>query len=398
MLVTISDKKIGVVANDGSGLVGYYNADVITANDYYPFGMKMPGRTFTQANTKYRYGFNGKESDNEIKGDGNALDFGDRSIYDPRLGRFISIDPNYRNLPDFSPYQYARNNPIMLVENGKDGIIPKWLWKTGVINPMAAGFIDAVADDVKGIVSIGQVIAAFDPQHFYFYTPSASQVRHETWQTTKTVFQVMNNPVLQALVITSIAQDVMKTVKDADASDYAYATGYAAWNVLSFFVGAGEAASFAKTGKVGVGLEKFLGILSKSEGKIDHLANIIKRSATHLNDIEWHHVIPTQLKEIDVVEDAISAGYKFEEQLGNKIPLEKFLNINKEGVHGNHPQYTNQITAAINKFRANNPKYSKQQAKAFLDDINSQAQKAIDENPTTKINELKLNLQVKTNY
>ncbi|MCU7549877.1 hypothetical protein OCK74_12165 [Chitinophagaceae bacterium LB-8] len=40
----------------------------------------------------YRYGFNGKENDNEVKGDGNSLDFGGR-IYDPRLGRWHSTDP-----------------------------------------------------------------------------------------------------------------------------------------------------------------------------------------------------------------------------------------------------------------------------------------------------------------
>jgi RHS repeat-associated protein len=40
----------------------------------------------------YRYGFNGKENDNEAKGEGNQQDYGMR-IYDPRLGRFLSMDP-----------------------------------------------------------------------------------------------------------------------------------------------------------------------------------------------------------------------------------------------------------------------------------------------------------------
>ena len=50
----------------------------------------MPGRTFSSSS--YRYGFNGKENDNEVKGNGNQQDYGMR-IYDPRLGRFLSIDP-----------------------------------------------------------------------------------------------------------------------------------------------------------------------------------------------------------------------------------------------------------------------------------------------------------------
>jgi RHS repeat-associated protein len=50
----------------------------------------MPGRTFNSS--EYRYGFGGHEKDDEIKGEGNSLDFGAR-IYDPRLGRWLSVDP-----------------------------------------------------------------------------------------------------------------------------------------------------------------------------------------------------------------------------------------------------------------------------------------------------------------
>jgi hypothetical protein len=43
--------------------------------------MMMPGRKFS-AGSGYRYGFNGKENDNEVKGEGNQQDYGMR-IYDP---------------------------------------------------------------------------------------------------------------------------------------------------------------------------------------------------------------------------------------------------------------------------------------------------------------------------
>ncbi|HVG17077.1 MAG TPA: RHS repeat-associated core domain-containing protein [Chitinophagaceae bacterium] len=343
----------------------------------------------------YRYGFNGREMDSEVKGQGNSLDFGDRSIYDPRLGRFVSVDPNYRNLPDYSPYQYARNSPIMLKENGRDGIIPKWLWKSGVVNPMAAGFIDAIAEDIEGIESVGKVLAAFSPGNYYFYTPSASKVRSETWQTTKTVFQVMNNPVLQGIVVATMAEDGMKTVRNADASDYQYATGYAGWKVLSFFVGVGEVSALAKTGKIGTGLSKFLGILLKSEGKVDHLANIVRRSATHINKTEWHHVISNNLINNSVVQAAIQDGYKFGERLENLIPLEKFLTKNGNGTHGFAPKYDAQLQKAIGQFEDLNPRYSNKQAKTFLDDIKDQIIKRIDENPNEKINDLDLKLEVK---
>lgn len=72
--------------------------------------MGMPGRKFN-AGSGYRYGFNGKENDNEVKGNGNQQDYGLR-IYDPRLGRFLSVDPITANYPGLTPYQFASNRPI----------------------------------------------------------------------------------------------------------------------------------------------------------------------------------------------------------------------------------------------------------------------------------------------
>lgn len=71
---------------------------------------------------RYRFGFNGKENDNEVKGTGNQLDFGAR-IYDPRLGRWLSIDPLTGKTPDITPYGYVFNNPYSFIDpDGKDGL------------------------------------------------------------------------------------------------------------------------------------------------------------------------------------------------------------------------------------------------------------------------------------
>jgi RHS repeat-associated protein len=72
--------------------------------------MGMPARKYTAGNS-YRYGFNGKENDNEVKGEGNQQDYGMR-IYDTRLGRFLSQDPITKEYPDLTPYQFASNRPI----------------------------------------------------------------------------------------------------------------------------------------------------------------------------------------------------------------------------------------------------------------------------------------------
>ncbi|MBD1395437.1 RHS repeat domain-containing protein [Mucilaginibacter glaciei] len=59
----------------------------------------------------YTYGFNGKENDNEVKGVGNQQDYGMR-IYDPRVGRFLSVDPLTIKYPELTPYQFASNAVI----------------------------------------------------------------------------------------------------------------------------------------------------------------------------------------------------------------------------------------------------------------------------------------------
>jgi len=82
----------------------------------------MPGRSFNLAGS-YRYGFNGKENDDEVKGEGRQQDYGMR-IYDPRIGRFLSVDPKQVNYPFSSPYSFAGNSPIVAID--KDGEFPVW--------------------------------------------------------------------------------------------------------------------------------------------------------------------------------------------------------------------------------------------------------------------------------
>jgi RHS repeat-associated protein len=119
VLVTISDKKLAVSANGTT--IDYYNADVVTASDYYPFGSQMPGRKFSQANSAYRYGFNGKENDKDING--GAVVFEAR-VYDSRLGKFFSTDPRESDYSWQSPYVYFMNSPLSILDikglGGKD--------------------------------------------------------------------------------------------------------------------------------------------------------------------------------------------------------------------------------------------------------------------------------------
>ena len=63
----------------------------------------------------YRFGFNGKENDNEVKGEGVQQNYGLR-IYDTRLGRFLSVDPLAKDYPWYTPYQFSGNKPIQFID------------------------------------------------------------------------------------------------------------------------------------------------------------------------------------------------------------------------------------------------------------------------------------------
>jgi RHS repeat-associated protein len=116
-----------------------YIADVKSYSDYYAFGMLKPGR---HGGESYRFTFNGMEKDDEVKGNGNHLDYGAR-ILDPRIGKFLSLDPLAKDYPSLSDYAYVANNPIMYIDpDGKKIVIPNVADREPIlkmINSRAAG-------------------------------------------------------------------------------------------------------------------------------------------------------------------------------------------------------------------------------------------------------------------
>jgi RHS repeat-associated protein len=113
VLTVVSDRKLPIPNGTNPNQIDRFRPDILTSTDYYAFGAPMPGRQFN--NGSYRYGFNGKENDNEVKGTGNQQDYGMR-IYDTRLGRFLSTDPITREYPELTPYQFASNTPIQAID------------------------------------------------------------------------------------------------------------------------------------------------------------------------------------------------------------------------------------------------------------------------------------------
>ncbi len=97
---------------------------LLSAQDDYPFGSLMPGRSYN-ANL-YRFGFNGQEKDDEVFGStGSWLNLKYRG-YDSLVVRFFAIDPLTKNYPSLTPYQFASLNPIWMIElEGLDEVVPR---------------------------------------------------------------------------------------------------------------------------------------------------------------------------------------------------------------------------------------------------------------------------------
>lgn len=73
----------------------------------------------------YNYGYNGQLKVNEWAGVGNHLEFKERG-YDPRIGRFICVDPITQQYPWYTPYQFAGNTPIWAKDlEGLEPAIPR---------------------------------------------------------------------------------------------------------------------------------------------------------------------------------------------------------------------------------------------------------------------------------
>jgi RHS repeat-associated protein len=183
VLAVVSDRKIAVEDLGNPGTVEYYEADIVSAQDYYPFGMIMPGRSVSAG--EYRYGHQGQESDDEIYGVGNAYAYNYR-MSDARLGRFWSIDPKFKTYPWNSPYLYADNRVIDGLEmeglqhksyvvtiNDQGEAIQKVNHSSDMkdVGPRGWGSFYSIRDEAGDFV--GHVFTPEDPPTFFFASGGA---------------------------------------------------------------------------------------------------------------------------------------------------------------------------------------------------------------------------------
>lgn len=134
--------------------------EVNTYIDYYPGGALMPNRYASSA--EYRYGFNGKEKDDEVKGiTGSSYDFGAR-IYDPRIGRFLSMDPLASKYPAISPYVFVANNPIFFIDPDGRELKPASSREIGIFNNAISSFTGGNLNQAKRLFGLTELNRSFD--------------------------------------------------------------------------------------------------------------------------------------------------------------------------------------------------------------------------------------------
>ena len=101
--------------------VQYKQGPILEENHYYPYGLTMAGISDKALKTNYgenKYRFGGKELQHQEFSDGSGLeeyDFGNR-MQDPQLGRWWRIDPLSEFDRKWSPYNYAKDNPVRFLD------------------------------------------------------------------------------------------------------------------------------------------------------------------------------------------------------------------------------------------------------------------------------------------
>jgi len=154
---------------------------VLAQTDYYPFGMIMD--TMSDGTAGYRYGFNGKENDNDVKGTGNQQDYGFR-IYDPRVARFLSVDPLAKDYPSWSSYPFAMNRCIDGVDlDGLEFYAANQISRDRIMNVISeqlgstSGFSWAESDG--RLVFNGSIPSVISPLKHDLYTGLLTVIRSE---------------------------------------------------------------------------------------------------------------------------------------------------------------------------------------------------------------------------
>ena len=145
--------------------------NIIEENHYYAYGLKIAAISSKKLPDTYEgviknnYLYNDKELFED--GDLNWYDYGFRN-YDPKIGRFVQIDPLTSRYPFFSPYLYAGNEPIGNIDFM--GMGPETGLTAGTAKVMGEVIVKsvsrAVATTARAVTNLGLSITTISVQFF----------------------------------------------------------------------------------------------------------------------------------------------------------------------------------------------------------------------------------------
>ena len=230
----------------------------------------------------YRYGFNGKERDDEVKGSGVQYDYGFR-VYDARLGKFLSRDPLFKSFAEYTPYQFAGNKVIVAID--LDGLEEYFYWNE--LNKETSSIeLNLVLDQP------GPVLAPDISEFGLYRNRSTAQRQGELienriqreseaaqWRSAveaRLEYERLQNPVWMAYELSPFGA-ASSAFKNAYNGDYGWAT-------LDLALGAFEVRGFLKTsnfkkfgGSGAISRFSNLARFGLSDGAVKQLGEIVER-------------------------------------------------------------------------------------------------------------------------
>ncbi|TVQ12660.1 MAG: RHS repeat-associated core domain-containing protein [Balneolaceae bacterium] len=136
--------SVRVTVNEAGDPVGW--------DDYYPFGLQMPGRTQNASNPNDDTKFTGYELEQQ---GGLGLYHAGARMYDPVIGRFMSVDPHAAIYPSLSPYVYVSNNPLRYIDpDGKEIRPANQAAFNAIRNTLSANDAKLVSLNAHGFIEI----------------------------------------------------------------------------------------------------------------------------------------------------------------------------------------------------------------------------------------------------
>ena len=327
---------------------GYYAAEITSGKQYWPFGMEVEEYSWGRANGT-RHGFNGQEADDEIKGAGNAYDFGGRSIYDGRIARFISADPDERMYPGQATYVFAADNPIYNVD--KDGRGPLYFGSLNLVPRKPKNYMWDFLNDR------GWQIEKEKAALRVLYPDSWDITIH--WMAT---YNVAMGDIHTFLDIVGMIPGAGELADAANGAIY-YLEGdteNATWSFAATIPVVGSYATLGKYGKKLLQVHKVVTsakgykmtlLLKKNADKLWEFGSRVKLGTVigRIKGYEAHHIIPWELRYNDVIQKAADKGFHMNDAI-NGINLKKYVKAAKDGLHGNHPAYNTWVENQLKDF------------------------------------------------